>query len=254
MGEREMTLENKTVIVTGAGRGLGREYAEAFAADGASVVIADVDAEAAEVAATAIRAGGARSLAVEVDVTDRDSVATLIDRSVSEFGGVHVLVNNAGIWGDLERARLTDIDPGYWDFVMAVNLKGPLLCSAAAIPPMREVGWGRIINISSIGAWRPSGVYGVSKLGLIQLTHAMATEVGEDGITINAIAPGTINNEATQRQVPPAVIERLVGQTAVKRAGTAKDLYGMIRYLCSDDAAWVTGQTFAVDGGFTFRP
>jgi len=249
-----MTLDDKVAIVTGAGRGLGREYAQSFAREGAAVVIADVDNDSAQAAAADIREGGGRCIAVTVDVTDAASVGEMVAATVAEFGGVHVLVNNAGIWGDLERAKLTEIDPGYWDFVMAVNLKGPLLCSAAAVPAMREQGWGRIVNIASIGAWRPSGVYGVSKLGLIQLTYAMATEVGSDGITVNAIAPGTIDNEATQRQVPPAVIERLVSQNAVKRAGTAADMYGMIRYLCSDDAAWVTGQTFAIDGGFTFRP
>jgi len=249
-----MTLDDKVAIVTGAGRGLGREYAQSFAREGAAVVIADVDNDSAQAAAADIREGGGRCIAVTVDVTDAASVGEMVAATVAEFGGVHVLVNNAGIWGDLERAKLTEIDPGYWDFVMAVNLKGPLLCSAAAVPAMREQGWGRIVNIASIGAWRPSGVYGVSKLGLIQLTYAMATEVGGDGITVNAIAPGTIDNEATQRQVPPAVIERLVSQNAVKRAGTAADMYGMIRYLCSDDAAWVTGQTFAIDGGFTFRP
>ncbi len=249
-----MSFENKTVIVTGAGRGLGRDYSEAFARDGASVVIADVDHDSAQATAAGIRDAGGRSIAVDVDVTSKPSVDELIDKTVREFGGVHIVVNNAGIWGDLQRAKLSEIDPDYWDFVMGVNLKGPLLCSAAAIPAMREQGWGRIINISSIGAWRPSGVYGVSKLGLVHLTHAMATEVGEDGITVNAIAPGTINNEATQRQVPSKVIDKLISQNAVKRAGKAADLYGMMRYLCSDDAAWVTGQTFPVDGGFTFRP
>jgi NAD(P)-dependent dehydrogenase (short-subunit alcohol dehydrogenase family) len=249
-----MSVQDKAVIVTGSGRGLGREYARSFADDGARVVIADVDSATAEATADEIRSGGGQAIAVVVDVTDKSSVDAMVEKTVAELGGVHVLVNNAAIWGDLERAKLIEIEPAYWDFVMAVNLKGPLLCSAAVVPAMREQGWGRIINISSIGAWRPSGVYGVSKLGLIQLTHAMATEVGDFGITVNAVAPGTINNEATQKQVPGAVIDRLVGQASVKRAGTATDLFGMIRYLCSDEAEWVTGQTFAVDGGITFRP
>lgn len=249
-----MSIHGKAVIVTGSGRGLGQEYAQMFAAEGAQVVIADVNRATAEAAAAAICDGGGTAIAVEVDVTDKASVDAMVVAAVAAFGGVHVLVNNAAIWGDLERAKLIEIDPAYWDFVMAVNLKGPLLCSAAVVPQMREQGWGRIVNISSIGAWRPSGVYGVSKLGLSHLTHAMAAEVGEFGVTVNAVAPGTINNEATQRQVPSPVIDRLVGQASVKRPGTAADLFGMIRYLCSDDAAWVSGQTFAVDGGMTFRP
>jgi 3-oxoacyl-[acyl-carrier protein] reductase len=249
-----MSFQDKSVIVTGSGRGLGSDYAKMLAGEGARVVIADVDAASAEATAGEIRDTGGSAVAVTVDVTDKASVDTLVARTVAEFGGIHVLINNAAIWGDLERAKLIEIDPAYWDFVMAVNLKGPLLCSGAVVPRMREQGWGRIVNISSIGAWRPSGVYGISKLGLSHLTHAMAAEVGDFGITINAVAPGTINNEATQRQVPTAVIDRLVGQTSVKRPGTATDLFGMIRYLCSDDAGWVTGQILAVDGGMTFRP
>jgi 3-oxoacyl-[acyl-carrier protein] reductase len=249
-----MSFRDKAVIVTGSGRGLGSEYAKMLASEGAKVVIADVDAASAEATAREIRDTGGRAIAVVVDVTDKASVDALVATTIAEFGGVHVLINNAAIWGDLERAKLIEIDPAYWDFVIGVNLKGPLLCSSAVVPQMREQGWGRIVNISSIGAWRPSGVYGISKLGLSHLTHAMAVEVGEFGITINAVAPGTINNEATQRQVPSAVIDRLVGQAAVKRPGTAADLFGMIRYLCSDDAGWVTGQTLAVDGGMTFRP
>lgn len=249
-----MSFRDKAVIVTGSGRGLGSEYAKLLVDEGAQVVIADVDEAAAEATARELCAAGGRALAAAVDVTDKSSVDALVAATVQEFGAVHILINNAAIWGDLERAKLIEIDPAYWDFVMAVNLKGPLLCSGAVVPQMRQQGWGRIVNISSIGAWRPSGVYGISKLGLSHLTHAMALEVGEFGITVNAVAPGTINNEATQRQVPGAVIDRLVGQSAVKRPGTATDLFGMIRYLCSDDAGWVTGQIFAVDGGTMFRP
>ena len=245
--------EGRVVIVTGAGRGLGREYAQMFAADGASVVVADINVDGAKATAAEIQDASGSALAVGVDVTNLDSVEGLVATAVSEFGAVHVLVNNAGIWGDLQRAPLVETDPGYWDFVMAVNVRGPLLCTRAVTPTMRSQNWGRIVNISSIGAWMPSGVYGVSKLALNQLTFALASELGPLGITVNAVAPGTIANEATQRQVPQAGLDGLVSRNAIKRAGTAKDLYGMIRYLCSDEAEWVTGQTIAVNGGFGSR-
>ena len=118
---------------------------------------------------------------------------------------------------------------------------------------MRAQRWGRIINISSMGAHMASGVYGVSKLAVNQLTFALASEVGVDGITVNAVAPGTIDNEATQRQVDAAPLQGLIAKNAVKRAGTGDDLYGTIRYLASDDAEWVTGQTLLVNGGFSTR-
>lgn len=243
----------RVVIVTGAGRGLGREYARMFADEGASVVVADLDLEGAESTVAEIREASGSALAVAVDVTDFSSVESLVAATLEEFGGVHVLVNNAGIWGDLQRTPLAEIDPAYWDFVMAVNVRGPLLCSKAVVPTMSAQHWGRIVNISSIGAWMPSGVYGVSKLALNQLTFALASELGVLGITVNAVAPGTIDNEATQRQVPKSGLDGLVNRNAIKRPGTAKDLYGMIRYLCSDEAEWVTGQTMAVNGGFGSR-
>jgi 3-oxoacyl-[acyl-carrier protein] reductase len=247
--------DGSVVIVTGAARGLGRDYARFFAAEGARVVVADVAAEAAKETAAEIasRSTGARAIAVGVDVTDRASTLALAERTVAELGRIDVLVNNAGIWGDLERMSLVDTPDAYWDMVMGVNVKGALLCSQAVAPTMRAQGTGRIINISSMGAYMPSGVYGVSKLALNQLTYALASELGPDGITVNAVAPGAIDNEATQRQVPPAGMDKMIAGTFMKRAGTSTDVFGMIRYLASDAACWVTGQTFLVNGGYNTR-
>ena len=247
-----MRFQDQVVIVTGAARGLGRRYAERFAAEGAKVVVADLRDDVTA-AASEITDGGGTAIAVQVDVNDEAATRQMAEDTVARFGRIDVLVNNAGIWGDYEVKPLLEIDPAYWDLVMGVNVRGPLLCSRAVAPTMVAQGRGRIVNISSIGAYMVSGVYGVSKLALNQLTYALAKELGQAGVTVNAVAPGPIDNDASRKQVPPAAMDRLRDTTLVKRLGDADDIYGMIAYLASDDAAWVTGQTYLVNGGFSAR-
>jgi 3-oxoacyl-[acyl-carrier protein] reductase len=247
-----MRFQDQVVIVTGAARGLGRRYAERFAAEGANVVVADLRDDVTA-AASEIAAAGGTAIAVRVDVNDEAATRDMAEETVARFGRIDVLVNNAGIWGDYEVKPLLEIDPAYWDLVMGVNVRGPLLCSRAVAPTMVTQGRGRIVNISSIGAYMVSGVYGVSKLALNQLTFALAKELGTSGVTVNAVAPGPIDNEASRKQVPNAAMDRLRDGTMVKRLGDADDIYGMIAYLASDDAAWVTGQTYLVNGGFSAR-
>ena len=247
-----MRFQDQVVIVTGAARGLGRRYAERFAEEGAKVVVADLRDDV-DIAAKEINDAGGTALAARVDVNDPAATQQMADDAVAAFGRIDVLVNNAGIWGDYEVKPLLSVEPDYWDFVMGVNVRGPLLCTRAVAPTMVAQGRGRIINISSIGAYMVSGVYGVSKLALNQLTFALAKELGPSGVTVNAVAPGPIDNEASRKQVPDAAMDRLRDGTFVKRLGDADDIYGTVAFLATDDAAWVTGQTHLVNGGFNTR-
>jgi len=245
-------FEGKVAIVTGGARGLGRDYAEYFAADGASVVVADVDAEGAAATAKALAERGATAHAVRVDITDEASALELVADTVGAFGAVDFLVNNAALWGDLEHMAggVLDNPVDYFRRVVDVNLTGTFIASKAVAPAMRERGSGRIVNVSSIGAWMSGGPYGITKLALHQLTYACAVHLAGDGITVNAVAPGMIYNEATQRQVPEAVFQGMVeAMVPLRRAGTSRDMYGAIRWLCSDDAAFVTGQVISPNGG-----
>jgi 3-oxoacyl-[acyl-carrier protein] reductase len=246
-----MSFEGKVVIVTGSARGLGRDYAEFFAREGASVVVADKLTEQAAEVADKINAAGHQALSVPLDVTDPAASREMVRRTVEQFGRIDGLINNAGIWGDLSSSPAIETEPAYWDLVMAVNVKGPLLCAQAVAPVMKERKYGRIVNISSMGAYMRGGVYCVSKLALNSVTWQLAGELGAWNITVNGIGPGAIWNEATQRQLPDkAIFDQLIGMNCIKRPGTSSDIYAAMRFLLSDEAEWVTGQTILVNGGF----
>lgn len=197
---------------------------------------------------------GGEAFAVAVDVADETSVAAMAEAALGRFGRVDILVNNAALWGDLEILPLPTMSWEYWQKVFAVNLGGAFLCSRALLPQMRQRRFGRIVNQSSAGAYLvPGGVYSITKLALNGLTAQLAFEVAGDGVTVNGIAPGLVDTEASRRQIPEQYREAILAQTPVGRAGTGQDLYPMVRYLCSEEASWVTGQTFLVNGGFFSR-
>ena len=245
-------FDEKVAIVTGAAGGIGEAYARALAADGASVVIADLDADKGEVVAKDIEAGGGQALFVRVDVSDPASTQAMADATIERFGGIDLLVNNAAIYGTMQFGALISVDWDYYQTIMNVNMNGALLCSRACFRSMTKRGGGAIVNQSSTAAWLYSGYYGLAKAGINALTQQLAVELGSRNIRVNAIAPGPIDTEATRSQVGDYADE-IVKNLPLKRLGTPDDLTGLCLFLLSDEARWITGQIYNVDGGQIIR-
>ncbi|MGW2665477.1 SDR family oxidoreductase [Nocardia tengchongensis] len=245
---------DRSIIVTGAARGIGAAYAKALAAEGAKVVVADINSELGEATAKEITADGGVAVFAPVDVADPESAKALADFTVAEFGGINHLVNNAAIYGDMKLDLLVSVPWDYYKKFMGVNLDGALNVTRAVYKHIAKAGGGSIVNQSSTAAWTYSGFYGLAKAGINSLTQQLAHELGHSKIRVNAIAPGPTDTEATRSIVPEQFVDQLVKQMALKRLGTTEDMVGACLYLLSDDAAWVTGQVLNVDGGQVFRP
>jgi NAD(P)-dependent dehydrogenase (short-subunit alcohol dehydrogenase family) len=249
-----MALERRVAIVTGAAQGIGREYTKVIAANGAAVIVADINMKGAQETVAQIDATGGRALAVETDVSNKSSCLHVAAQAREAFGPVSILVNNAAIYHSMRLDRMLDVDIEYWRKVFSVNLDGALLMSQAVAPQMIEQGWGRIVNQTSSGAYMGGGGhYGTSKLALIGLTQGLASELGPHGITVNAIAPGPIFTEATKTTPPPELIDRLLSMSPINRRVEPDGLNGVLLFLLSEAASWMTGQTLIVDGGFIKR-
>lgn len=246
-------FEDKVAIVTGAARGIGEAYARALAGEGARVVVADLDDEGAAKVAAALVADGGEASAVKVDVSDPASTQAMAAFAAERYGGIDHLVNNAAIYGGMKLDILLTIDWDYYQRFMNVNMNGALLCTRACWDAMKARGGGSIVNQSSTASWMYAGYYGLAKVGINGLTQQLARELGSSNIRINAIAPGPIDTEATRSTVPSKFMDQIVSALPLARMGTPEDLVGLCLFLLSDDASWITGQIFNVDGGQVFR-
>ncbi len=242
----------KTALVTGAAAGIGAACAKRLAADGMAVGVLDLDEARCTDTVKAIKDAGGMALALGADVSNREQAFAAVAKLRAEFGPVTVLVNNAGV---TDFTKFEDIEDDRWDFVYAVNVRGPMIMTQAVLGDMKAAHWGRIVNISSSSAQTGAVgmvTYSSSKGAVVTMTRSMAQEFGPHGITVNNIPPGsvmgTIMSEANRDrfQIPTEV---LLGTIPVRRLGEVNDIAHSCSYLCSEGAAYVTGQTLGVNGG-----
>ncbi|ABB06375.1 SDR family NAD(P)-dependent oxidoreductase [Burkholderia lata] len=245
----DLGLTGKVAIVTGSARGLGAATARRLAQEGASVVITDINAELAQATAKALQDEGLAAHCIVGDITQEADVQRLVDETVAHFGGVHILVNNAGAPRDKYLVKMSADD---WDFVMNVMLKGAFLAARAVMPHFIEQGWGRLINISSRAhLGNPTQAnYSAAKAGLIGMAKALSMEEGRYGITANCVAPGFMETEMVQALPTYETIkERAVAAQPIKRVGRPDDIADAVAFLASERAGFISGEVLHVTGG-----
>ncbi len=242
-------LTGKVAIVTGSARGLGAATARQLALEGASVVITDISKELAQETATALKCEGLEATCIIADITSANDVQRLVEETIKRYGGVHVLVNNAGFPRDEYLVQMSEED---WVLVIDVMLKGAFLATKAVMPSMIHQGWGRIINISSrahLGNATQAN-YSAAKAGLIGMAKALAIEEGRYGITVNCVAPGFIETEMVQAlSTYEKIKERAINMQPIKRVGKPEDIASAVTFLASEQASFITGEVLHVTGG-----
>lgn len=252
---RDFGVKDRVVIVTGGGQGIGRELARQFAAAGAIPVVADINLANAQAVQSEIAAAGGQALALQVDVRSKQSVDQMVAAVLAQFGRVDALINNASIFATLNKLPFDQIPLTEWETVMNVNITGVYLCACAVAQPMRDAGWGRIVNISSDAVPRGTANYlhyVTSKSAVIGMTNSIARELGPYGVTVNCIRPGSVATEVERTHNPSVEIrQRAVEAQCLKRGMMPTDIVGLIMFLITPAASFITGQTIACDGGYT---
>jgi len=243
-------MTGKTAIVTGSGQGMGRAVAQALASRGANLVINDLDGALAERTAADMQANGVKAIAIQGNVADAGDVRRMVDTTISHFGGIDILINNAGV---LRPTSVIDIPEAEWDLVIEVNLKGTFLCSQAVIATMMSRGWGRIVNFSSTAGKNISTVggahYTAAKAGILGFTRHLAKEVAGAGITVNAVCPGLFDTEMVRNTIDEDRIKAYENGFPISRLGQPEEVAELVAFLASDRAAYITGASLDINGG-----
>jgi 3-oxoacyl-[acyl-carrier protein] reductase len=244
------TFQGRVALVTGGGRGIGKGIAMKLTDSGAAVVIGDVDMVHAEQTAEELGKGFGRAIAVQVDVTQEESIASAVKMVLKEFRKIDILINNAGI---MFRTRILDISLEEWKETMLVNLTGPFLFTQAVIPSMKKNGYGRIVNISSSAGRSVSTLggahYTASKAGLLGFTRAVAKEVAASGITVNAVCPGLIDTQMARDTTTKKELEMFLESFPIKRLGLPEEIGDLVLFMCSEKASYITGASIDINGG-----
>jgi 3-oxoacyl-[acyl-carrier protein] reductase len=245
-------LRGQSVIITGGGKGIGKVYAREFAHAGARVLAADIDGEGAEAVAREIVAEGYEAVGMRVDISDPSAVEVMAKTALQHFGTIDVLINNASLMSVLPRRDWMEIPIDEWDRVMEVNLRGMFLCCRAVAPTMKDNNRGKIVNISSSRVWEGTPLrlhYTTSKAGVVGLTRALARELGQHNINVNAITPGATLSETQVASSSGNYLATRVGGRAFERPQVPEDLVGAVMFLSTRASDFITGQTLNVDGG-----
>jgi len=246
-------FKDRVAFITGGGRGFGKAFGKALAERGAKVVVAEIDLDAGEAAAAELRAGGAEAIAVACDVADEAQVGAAIDQAVAAYGGIDILINNAGLHSEAYNKPLATLGVERLRRLFDVNLMGVIICSLAARAAMTGRPDACIVNIASCASYTSPTAYGVSKLAVRGLTVTLARELGAEGVRVNAISPGLIFTDTIRAELSQQTVDRVMASQILGREGEEKDIVEMMLFLVSSRASFVTGETFRVSGGYTLQ-